>query len=140
MIIIQGSYEQAINYLNSSGESYFEFVLPYVKQDNPFKEIDRFLWESKHILRFKNEYIGNTAIELSAWNDLEPCEFNEYFDAFMYFLRSKHDKLQPLFIIRGKCSSVLFEKLSKHFELHVYDPDKGEIPFSDKKVAIGFRS
>lgn len=141
MVIIQGNYENAISHckLITDGK-YFEFVFPYVEREERFRELDRFIWESKHCLRFKNEYSGNVLIELSEWNEKSKYEFNEYFDAFMYYLRSKADKLRVIFFVNGKCSEILFEKLSEHFDIILMEPGKGEVLLTEHKTSIGFRS
>lgn len=140
MIIIQREYEKAVSYLKSTLKEYFEFAFSYVDQNERFREIDRFLWESKHCLRFKNEYTGNVVIELSGWNTKSLYEFNEYFDAFMYFIKSKNGKLNTLFFVTGECSKNLYDQLSKHFDLKVIDPDRGQITLTDHKITIGFKS
>ena len=140
MVVMQGNYEEAIRYCESktNGE-YFEFVFPYVEQEERFRELDRFLWESRHCLRFQNEYDGNVLIELSGWNDKSKFDFNEYFDAFMYFLRSKADKLNVTFFVNGTCSETLFANLSKHFEIRLMEPGKGEVLLTTvHKAPIGF--
>ena len=139
MIVIQSDYENAVRYCNSVfGGTFFEFMFFFVDHKEVFRELDRFIWESKHCLRFKNEYSGNVLIELTGWNDREDFEFSEYFDAFMYYLKSRKDKLNTMFLIRGECSSLLFKHLKKHFDLIIIDPEKGEVPMSGGKVAIGF--
>lgn len=140
MVVIQGNYENAIRYCDFiTGGEYFEFVFPYVEQEERFRELDRFLWESKHCFRFQNEYSGNVLVELSGWNDKSKYDFNEYFDAFMYFLRNKADKLNVTFFVNGKCSEALFANLSKHFEIRLTEPGKGDVQLTVHKSSIGFR-
>lgn len=140
MVVIQGTYEKIIRYYESSTNgNYFEFTFPYVGHNEIFRELDRFLWESKHILRFQNAYAGNVLIELSGWNNRSENDFNEYFEAFMYFLRSKADTLRVTFFLEGKCSKDLYEHLKNHYEVQLVEPDKGEVALSEvHHVHIGF--
>jgi hypothetical protein len=139
MIILQGNYEDIVAEINRSTKSnVFEFVFSYVEQDERFRELDRFLWESRHCLRFKNEYSGSVLIDLSGWNDKEDYEFNEYFGAFMYYLKSKDDKMQVKFMVIGKCSKRLFVQLEKYFEIVIVEPGKGEVQITNNNYLIGF--
>ena len=141
MYIVQGPYDQTIRYcLSEMKGDFFEFTLTYTAHNEIFRELDRFLWESRHCLRFQNEYSGNVVIDVSGWNNISEYEFNEYFDAFMYYLHSKQDKLNVMFIVSGECSEALYKNLSRHFELKVVAPEIGEIAVAAHKVAIGFCS
>ena len=140
MVVIQGTYEDIIHYYEATTVgTYFEFTFSFVGQNEIFRELDRFLWESKHVLRFQNTYEGNVLIELSGWNQKADSDFNEYFDAFMYFLRSKCNVLHVTFFAEGQCSKSLYDHLDKHFDVQLIDPDKGEVTLSEvHHVQIGF--
>ena len=141
MVIIQGEYEDAIRYcVHHISKDYFEFSLSYVDTNERFRELDRFLWESRHCLRFQNEFKGDTLIDLTAWNCKEAYEFNDYFDAFMFYLKSKQDKLNVTFIVSDKCSESLHQKLCRHFDLQVIEPEKGSVNIGESKVPLGFCS
>ena len=141
MVVIQGDYENAIRYCDKITDgAFFEFDFSYVDLNERFRELDRFIWESKHTLRFQNEYRGNVIVELSGWNDKSEYEFNEYFDAFMYYLKSKGNMLNVAFFVNGKCSRALFNCLSRFYEIHLVEPEKGEVSLQTAKVQIGFNS
>ena len=141
MYIVQGAYDQTICYCSSEMKGdFFEFSLTYTGRNEVFRELDRFVWESKHCLRFQNEYSGNVVVDVSEWNSKNEYEFNEYFDAFMYYLHSKQDKLNVMFTVSGECSEALYKALRRHFELKVVAPEIGEITVAAHKVAIGFCS
>lgn len=129
MVIVQGNYEEIICYCKNTLGDFFEFEFSYVDNTEHFRELDRFLWESKHCLRFQNEFTGNAVIDLSSWNTKDLYEFNDYFDAFMYYIRSKAISLKVTFIVSTKCSENLYKTLSKHFELQLIEPEKGEVKF-----------
>lgn len=140
MTVIQGNYESIIRFCNEkTNGNFFEFSFCYVSKNERFRELDRFLWESKHCMRFQNEYIGNVVIDLTAWNGCKEYEFNEYFDAFFYYLKSKSDRIQPLLIVNGKCSTELYKCLRKFYNIRVTELGKGEVPLKNEHVTIGFR-
>lgn len=140
MNVIQGKYETIINYFEEMkpGE-YFEFTFSYVSREERFRELDRFLWESKHLLRFRNEYSGDVIIDMTQWNNRNEYDYNEYFDAFMFFLKSRKATIIPAFIVNGKCSGVLFAQLGKFYEVHLIELGKGEVQLKDNHVKIGFK-
>ncbi len=140
MVVIQGTYEDIIHYYESTTVgTYFEFTFSFVGHNEIFRELDRFLWESKHVLRFQNTYVGNVLIELSGWNQKADSDFNEYFDAFMYFLKSKCNALQVTFFAEGQCSKSLYDHLKNHFDIHLIDPEKGEVKIHEvHHTRIGF--
>ena len=114
-------------------ESYFEFNFLHVPETERFREIDRFLYESRHTLRFENEYTGNVILDISAWNH-KPL--NSYFEAFMYFIKDNKDKYECALIVNERCSSEMCEKLKEFFG----DIKEIQMPVlhESKKVRIGF--
>ena len=117
--IIQGKYERAKkHYEASKHKDYFEFEFPYVDLQSSFREIDRFLWESRHEkTRFKNRYAGDVLIDITDWNNRQ---LSLYFDAFMYFLKDNED-YKCTFMVRDCCSAALKERLEEFFELSFVD-------------------
>lgn len=136
-LIIQGTYKSAIDYCNAVFKKYFEFTFCYVSDNEIFRELDRFIWESKHEMRFQNYYEGVAVIDLSMWNKKEAYEFNEYFDAFFYYLKG-NDKIHCVFLIDDYCSEQLLKKIKFFFnnvflvDLHPKKSDSG------KSKPIGF--
>lgn len=114
-------------------DGYFEFSFLYVPETEKFREIDRFLYESRHTLRFKNEYSGNVILDVSEWNH-KPL--NSYFEAFLYFLKDNEDKYECALIVNERCSSEMREKLKEFFG----DIKEIRMPVfhESKKVRIGF--
>ena len=132
--LIQGSYVTAKKfYTEHNGKEYFEFHFPYVSKDQTFRELDRFLWESKHeMTRFRNRYEGPVLIDLTEWNRHGR---NEYFDAFMYFLLD-NPSVKQTFILQEPCSTELMETLKSFFEIKVTELEIKKTP--DAKRRIGF--
>lgn len=121
MYLIQGSYEKAIKYCKVNQKKFFEFEFCYTPMNERFREIDRFLWESRHqMTRYKNNYEGPAVINLTSWNQHYP---NEYFDAFMYFLKSKAKQLDITFIIEQKCNVNILERLKCFFDVQIKSID-----------------
>lgn len=116
--LVQGRYADALAYCESlfEGESYFEFSFAYADMQERFVELDRFVWESKHLARFRNEYIGNTVIDLTEWNS-HAYALNEYFDAFLYYLKSKEATLTVCFILTDACEPELIGRLKEVFDV-----------------------
>lgn len=132
--LIQGEYEKAKDYYKSTMlNDYFEFHFVYTSTNEVFRELDRFIWESKHQkARFKNRYAGPVLIDLTEWNSSEP---NEYFDAFLYYLKD-HVYLECTFIVQNLCDECFLEKIRSFFEIYVVELEiqKGK----DQKRRIGF--
>lgn len=131
--IILGSYENAKRmYEQKNGKNYFEFEFSFVDQSQNFREINRFLWESKHeMTRFKNRYSGPVLIDLSQWNDEQP---NIYFDAFMYFLKDSED-IEVTFAVDNDLSHQLKKRIEKLFELEIITLDR---EVEKEEARIGF--
>lgn len=131
MYLVQGKYSEAIAKCKKIlDDDYFEFEFLYTDESERFREIDRFLYESRHTLRFENEYRGNVVIDISGWSE----KTNLYFDAFMYFLKDNKDKYCCVFISDKRCSNETLEKLNDFFEI---DEIKLDL-YEEKKIRIGF--
>lgn len=115
--LILGKYELAISYYRQQmHEDCFEFHFTYVPRDERFRELDRFIWESRHTkTRFKNKYAGPVLIDITEWNFEIP---NDYFTAFMFYLKDNPD-LECTFLAENEISSILLQKLSAFFEVNV---------------------
>lgn len=108
MELIQGEYIKIKQYLHKKKKCFpFEFALPFIEEGQTFREINRFLDESKRLAHFKNQYTGGAIIDVTEW-----CEkpINTYFTAFLYFLfdrelASKQNK--HIFISEKICSKEL---------------------------------
>lgn len=135
MYLVQGSYENAISYCRGiTRNAGFEFCFTYVSENEVFKEINRFIWESKHMhTRFKNKYKGSVVVDISQWCDKEP---NLYFDAFMYYLKDNSTDYKIDFIADKECPKSLVEYLQTFFELDVIDLGIKKVK---EKTKIGFR-
>ena len=114
-------------------DSYYEFSFLYVPETERFREIDRFLYESRHTLRFENEYTGDVILDISEWNH-KPL--NLYFEAFMYFIKDNKDKYECALIVNERCSSEMREKVKEFF----VDIKEIQMPVlhESKKVRFGF--
>lgn len=136
MKLIQGNYEKAIKQCQKELKSdYFEFCFSYVSANDVFREIKRFLWESKHqCTHFKNRYIGPTVIDISEWSNRFP---NEYFDAFMYFVKSNMHQMEFIFISHDYCNTEITDRLNEFFNIRVVDIERRKSS-KNKKNAIGF--
>lgn len=132
MYLVQGKYSETIKKCQKILDGdYFEFEFLYMDESLRFREIDRFLYESRHTLRFENEYRGNVVIDISDWNE----KINLYFDAFMYFLKDNADKYCCVLISNKKCSDKTIEKLN---DLFTIEEICLSLPEEKKTVKIGF--
>ncbi len=112
--LIEGKYESAKTLYTSRCKDFFEFNFTYAGMNENFREINRFLWESRHEkTRFRNKFEGNVLINLTSWNGMD---LNEYFEAFMYFLKDD-PYLNVTFLIEKECDRELLEKLKLFFEI-----------------------
>ncbi len=139
MEIIQGSFGKIAEHLHRklSGE-FFEFVLPYVGENCRFEEINRFNDESRQLVRFKNEYEGNTVVEITDWTDKES---NKYFEAFVYFLRDRMLKYpHSLLVLTSEkdCPQEFIQMLEELFEEEICLNDLGVKCKETEKRTIGF--
>lgn len=114
---------------------YFEFSFLYVPRTERFREIDRFLYESRHILRFENEYTGGVILDISEWNH-KPL--NSYFEAFMYFLKDNEKKYECILISDDRCSNEMQKKLKEFFG--AIKETQMPVMAEPKKMRIGFIS
>ncbi|MBO5935264.1 MAG: hypothetical protein J6Q94_07215 [Clostridia bacterium] len=137
MKLIQGNYEKAIRQCQKELKSdYFEFCFSYVSANEDFREIKRFLWESKNqCTRFRNRYIGPAVIDITEWSRKYP---NEYFDAFMYFIKSNMEQMQFIIISHNYCNKEITERLEEFFNIRVVDVDRRKSANNKKKNVIGF--
>lgn len=112
--LITGIYEKVKEECNKifSTSQYFDFNLFYVPETDKFREIDRFLYDSRHMLRYENEYTGNVIVDISEWNN---NTINIYFEAFMYFLKDNNAKYRCILIADDRCSEELMDKLKLFF-------------------------
>lgn len=134
MKLITGNYKKVkseCDRIFSTG--YFDFNFLYVSEAEKFREIDRFLYESRHTLRFENEYIGNIVIDISEWNH-KPL--NSYFEAFMYFIKDNKAKYECILIVNERCTTELHDKLKGFFDTikEIQLPVLNE----PRKIRIGF--
>lgn len=133
MKIIIGSYEKVKDRcLKIFPGGYYDFNFLYVSENERFREIDRFLYESRHLLRFKNEYTGNVVIDISEWNNKI---LNRYFDAFMFFVKDNLNRINCVFVINEKCNDELIAKLKSFFNI---EQVLLQLPKEQPKVKIGF--
>lgn len=109
-LLVQADFEKAIEYINNISGQGFIFELDYVDIAINFREIDRFLWESKKNMRYKNKYKGSVIINLSKWNG-KPI--NKYFHAFIYMIRDNYTECS--FITESPADNELIDELSKHY-------------------------
>ncbi len=132
--LIQGEYEKAKAHYNSTMlKDYFEFHFVYTSANEVFRELDRFIWESKHQkTRFKNQYTGPVLIDLTEWNSNET---NEYFEAFLYYLKD-HAYLECTFIVQDLCEDWFLDVLNTFFEIAVVELDIRKE--KEQKRRIGF--
>ena len=136
MKLIQGNYEKAVRECqNEFEQDFFEFCLSYVSANEDFREIKRFLWESKcQCTRFRNRYTGPAVIDISEWSSRFP---NEYFDAFLYFVKSNTDKMDFIFISHDCCKREIADRLNEFFNIEVIDIEHKKST-EKRKHTIGF--
>lgn len=117
MYLLQGDYKKVKGFCNDLfTNGYFEFEFSYVSENERFREIDRYLWESRHeCTRFKNRYEGDIVIGLNEWNKNDP---NKYFDAFMYFIKDCQKFTHScILFVEDYVSESLLTSLKKHFDI-----------------------
>lgn len=136
MKLIQGNYEKALEKCKKElNDDYFEFCFSYVSTSEVFREINRFLWESRHqCTRFKNRYVGPVVIDISDWSTRYP---NDYFDAFMYFVKSNMNQMNFVFISNDFCSNAITDRLNEFFKIRIIDVVRRKSSKTKKNV-IGF--
>ena len=141
MTIITGTYERVKKeYEAKTGEPYFEFYFPFVKEsERHFSEIDRFLWESRKLTRFKNRYEGEVLVDVSEWN--EPGKGNNrFFNAFMYFLKDfsiQHNRVTLM--ADQPCCDALLLRLQRFFTIEeiCLEPHKAQQPTKIGFIMLG---
>lgn len=114
MLLVQGNFKRTKTFFeNKIKKKYFEFSFGFVSEEERFREIDRFLWESKKEMTvFKNRYIGPCVIDISEWND-RIC--NRYFEAFMYFILDLSSSCDIYLTLDKECSNQLKSNLELFF-------------------------
>lgn len=120
MLLVQGTYQKIHHYCNDIFKTnYYEFCFSYVENNERFREIDRFIWESKHFhTRFKNRYTGQVVVDLTAWSNKEP---NEYYEAFLYFLKDYEPHCELCFITSEQYQEPTYAMLKKMFNVKTVD-------------------
>lgn len=138
MRLIHGGYSEAIAYCRKKLKSdFFEFDFPFVSMSENFREIDRFLWESRHqCTRFRNRYEGPVVIDVTDWNNQYP---NDYFDAFLYFLKSSEKSLTCTLISSEPFSQAVLDRINRLFDAKEISLSEAEKP-RRKNRTIGFTS
>lgn len=137
MRLIHGDYEQSISYCKDKlGGDFFEFDLPYVPAAETFREIDRFLWESRHqCTRFQNRYEGRAVIDITDWNAHFP---NDYFEAFLYFLKGSEAHLTCTLISSEPYSEQVLQRVRRLFPVRQVQLDPSDRRPSRGSNVIGF--
>ena len=136
MKLIIGMYEDIKNEIEpTSLNDFFEFYFPYVERTERFREIDRFLYESKSTKRYLNEYSGKILLNITEWSNNE--YINNYFIAFMMFIKDNQDKYECVLISEKDCKENIISVLNDLFtiERHYIGKLKDE-----KQIKIGFES
>ena len=112
--IIQGDYAKITARLSKTFKvPYFDFNFSFTDENEVFREINRFVWESKHLMtRFKNRYYGPVAVSLSEWNGEV---LNGYFDSFMYFIKDMFPDDKICFYVESQIEDELLNKIELFF-------------------------
>lgn len=135
--ILEGKYKDLHQVMQKSKKDYFEFDLPFIDENEVFRELDRFLYESRtQKTHFKNQYTGKVYINVSEWNDYQ----NKYLDAFLYFLYDNVEEqiLDVTLINEEITSEKLLERVSKIFD--VKRTSLKNMEREENKRVIGFIS
>ena len=113
--LICGSYSDCIGYCKTHSKSEpFIFKLAYADDNMPFKELNRFVWESRHrYTRFKNRYSGNAVIDMSDWTNERA---NDKLYAFLYFLKDREELISCVFISENECGRSFCEAVERLFD------------------------
>ncbi len=138
MKLITGSYEQCTEYCKkNTGEkdgNIFIFDFPYISIEERFREIDRFIWESKHTLRFANRFCGTAIVDVTAWNRSYP---NQYFDAFLYYIKDNENHIDCFFISECDFSTDVTAHISKLFHISPVSLSSERLP-SPRGIGFSF--
>ncbi|MCM1365019.1 MAG: hypothetical protein NC122_10730 [Faecalibacterium sp.] len=89
---------------------YFFFIFKYQPPYDKFKELKRLQTEAISNTRFKSEYNGFIAIDISEW--LGHTD-EEYFQAAMCFLRDMSQHWKYVFYVDGACDTAITEKAAE---------------------------
>ena len=120
MKVVLAKYERARSWCRDYlCNDYFEFCFSYTSLKERFREIDRFLWESRHEkARFQNRYSGPAVIDITDWSDAAP---NDYFDAFMYFIKDYSSESEVVLVSEKTCEEAVLSRLKRFFEVEISD-------------------
>ena len=138
MDLIQGNYEESIFQCQMRfPNGFFAFCFAYTpSSESHFREIDRFLWESRHECRFKNRYQGPCVVDITSWSGQYP---NIYFDTFLYFLKDIIADNQCVLITQTECIHSVVDRLSDFFNINIITLDNSKL-HNKKTNRIGFYS
>lgn len=135
--ILEGNYKDLHHIMQKSKIDYFQFDLPFIDENEVFRELDRFLYESRiQKTHFKNQYKGKVYVNISGWNDFQ----NKYLDAFIYFLYDNVESqiLDVTLINEEKTSEKLLKRISRVFDIE--RTALREMEREENKRVIGFTS
>lgn len=135
--ILEGNYKDLHHIMQNSKMDYFEFDLSFTDENEVFREIDRFLYESRtQKTHFKNQYKGKVYVNISGWNDFQ----NKYLDAFIYFLYDNVESqiLDVTLINEEKTSEKLLKRIFRVFDIERIA--LREMEREENKRVIGFIS
>lgn len=119
MEIIIGRYDKVLKHCGRLfGREAFIFALSYAGANEPFRELARFVWESRHRTRYRNHYSGNAVIDVTAWVGEKP---NEHFEAFLYYLKDNEDRMTCALISQNVLGSELRAAIERLFDVGVTD-------------------
>ena len=118
MELVIANLEQAETWCRAHlGGDYFSFCFSYTPLSDRFREIDRYLWESRHEkARFANRYCGPVVIDISEWSEAAP---NDYFDAFLYFLKDLSAVSRIAMISDRPCGEQILSRLRRFFRIEI---------------------
>ena len=109
--LVQADFKDAVRFAENTYGKGFVFEFDYVSANSTFREINRFLWESRKSQRYKNRYDGPVTVNLTKWSSKH---LNEYFHAFMYMLQDY--EYECCFITEVHPKEDLIKAIEKHFE------------------------
>lgn len=138
MKLVIARYERARSWCKDYfGSDYFEFSFSYTSLNDRFREIDRFLWESRHgKTRFLNNYCGPVVIDITEWSNAAP---NDYFDAFMFFLKDLSISCPIAMISDEICEERIVARLRRFFQLDITDMLEKNVEHKPRKIGFSFR-
>lgn len=117
MKLLEGKYVDAINYCaKRTDKEPFVFELRYADADTDFRELDRFLWESRHSTgqRFRNRYTGPAVIDITSWNDRVP---NDNLRAFLYYMKDHESEIDCYLMSETEFSARITDCVEGLFDI-----------------------